>query len=412
MTLDRRCRTGRRRPRVLDRVKPSLAILASLLAVAAACDNVESPTAPAADVADADDAADVDEHWGRFGHGIFGRGRTGAVFTMTNAASNNEILVFRRHADGTIGAPTAVPTGGDGSGGGLGSQGAVVLSENGRWLLAVNAGSNELSVFRVYRGGIYLADRVPSGGEMPVSVTIHGNLVYVVNAGAPNNVTGFWLTYRGRLWEIAGSSRPLSAPMTAPAQVSFTNSGRTLVVTEKATNLITTFPVQRRSGRLGSARSIASEGETPFGFAFDRHGRLFVSEAFGGAPGASTLSSYRRGSFTPISSSVPSGETAACWVVISKLGRFAFITNTGSGSVSSYEIRHDGSVTLRHAVAASTGEGSTPIDMALNRNGRFLFVLAPGNGTMRPYAINKDGTLTGLGPIDGVPATASGVAAY
>lgn len=400
MSANLRNGTARRRTRLLDRLKPSIAVLAALLATAAACDDAESPTGPPAD----------DTEIGALGD-AGGNARTGAVFTMTNAAAN-EILVYPRNADGTIGSPSAVPTGGDGNGAGLGSQGAVVLSDDGRWLLAVNAGSNELSVFRANRNGITLTDHEPSGGETPVSVAIYGDLVYVVNAGTPNNVTGFGLTQDGQLQMIPGSSRPLSAPSTAPAQVSFTDQGRTLVVTEKATNTITTFPVDRRSGLLGNPRFIASEGQTPFGFAFDQQRRLFVSEAFGGAAGASALSSYARGSFAPISSSVPSGESAACWVLITNSGRLAFLTNTATGSVSGYAIQSDGSVVLRHAVAASTGEDSGPIDMASNRNGRFIFVLAPGNGTMRPYAINDDGTLTGLGPIDGVPSTAFGLAAY
>jgi 6-phosphogluconolactonase (cycloisomerase 2 family) len=378
-------------------IKPRTALLAALVAVTAACDQPESLTGPAP---------------GRAANLAGGaQAVVGAVYTTTNAASSNELLVLPRYADGTIGSPTAVPTGGDGIGGGLGSQGAVVLSENGRWLLAVNAGSNDVSVFSAHHERVTLSDRIDSGGDMPVSVAVSGNLIYVLNAGGVNNVTGFRLSPGGQLTAIPGSTRPLSAASTGPAQLSFTNDGRTLVVTEKATNLITTYPVDHQSGLLGSASFIASEGATPFGFAFDRQGRLFVSEAFGGAPGASALSSYARGSFATISASVGSGEQAACWVVVTKDGRHAFTTNTASGSVSSYAIAHDGSVTLSNAVAASTGAGSTPIDMALSRDGRFVYVLAPGNGTVRPYIINADGTLTGIGPVSGAPSTAYGLAA-
>lgn len=375
--------------------KPRMAMLVAFVGLAAACDGVES-AAPEFDQA-----------------ASFGSGSavTGAVYTMTNAMGNNEVLVFPRFANGMVGDPTAVATGGAGNGGGLGSQGAVILSDNGRWLLAVNAGSSELSVFAAHHERVTLSDRVASGGQMPVSVAIHGRLVYVLNAGVPNNVTGFWLSNDGVLSPVPGSSRALSAAATGPAQVSFTNDGRTLVVTEKATNLITTYPVDSTTGLLGVASFITSEGQTPFGFAFDRQGRLLVSEAFGGAAGASALSSYARDSFSPISSSIGSGESAACWVVTTKDGRLAFVTNTASGSVSSYGIANNGSLSLLHAVAASTGAGSGPIDMALSGNGRFLYVLATGNGTVRPYSINADGTLTGLGPVPGLPATAFGLAA-
>jgi 6-phosphogluconolactonase len=374
----------------------TLGVLA-LMGLAAACDRADVATGP---------------ELGRAASAVGGGGAVaGAVYSMTNAAANNEVLVYPRFANGTIGSPSAVPTGGNGSGGGLGSQGAVVLSENGRWLLAVNAGSNELSVFSAQHERVELSDRIGSGGERPVSATIHGGLIYVLNAGTPNNVTGFRLSPDGSLTEIEGSSRPLSGASTGPAQVSFSPDGGTLVITEKGTNTITTYSVDQQTGLLDDATFIPSEGATPFGFAFDVQGRAFVSEAFGGAPGASALSSYAARSMTPISSSVGSGEQAACWVVVTKDGDLALVTNAATGTVSSYSIAHDGSVTLNRAVAASTGEGSGPIDMALSGNGQFLFVLAPGNGTLRPYAVNADGSLTGLGPMPGLVSTAFGLAA-
>src|SRR5690606_29023509 len=96
----------------------------------------------------------------------------GAVYVLGNAAMNNEVLVFDRSPDGTLTAAGAFATGGAGTGAGLGSQGALVLSENGRWLVAVNAGSDEISVFRVRQDGLELTDTEASGGQMPISVTI------------------------------------------------------------------------------------------------------------------------------------------------------------------------------------------------------------------------------------------------
>jgi 6-phosphogluconolactonase (cycloisomerase 2 family) len=344
----------------------------------------------------------------------FGANSIGAVYTSTNASSANEVLVYPRAADGTLSAPTAIATGGAGAGAGLGSQGAVVLSGNARWLLVVNAGSNDVSVFRADNRSLTLTDVEPSGGEFPVSLTIRGRLVYVLNAGSINNVTGFLLRADGDLVPLAGSTRPLSAASVGPAQVEFTPDGRGLVITEKATNLITTFSVER-NGQLGRMTSTPSATPTPFGFAFDLRGNLIVSEAAGGAAGASDLSSYavmRTGSLGAISPSVATTQSAACWVLIAQDGRLAFTTNTASGSVSAFAIGQDGSLSLLHAVAANTGAGSAPIDMARSRNGRFVYVLAPGaGGTVRPYSIEPDGQLTGLGPVGGVPATAFGLAA-
>lgn len=340
-------------------------------------------------------------------------GANGAVYTSTNAAADNEVLVFPRAQDGTLSAPTAFSTGGTGAGSGLGSQDAVVLSHNTRWLLVVNAGSNDVSVFRADNRSLVLTDVEPSGGEFPVSIAMRGNLVYVLNGGGTNNVSGFELTPKGDLVPIRNSTRTLSAPSTGPAQVSFSPNGRTLVVTEKATNLITTFLLDR--GRLGLKTSTPSSTATPFGFAFDLRGHLIVSEAVGGAPGASALSSYAlagNGVVGQISPSIATTQTAACWVLLANEGRLAYTTNTGSGTVSAFDVAHDGTLSLRHAVAANTGAGSTPIDMAISRNQRFVYVLAPGaGGTVRPYAIAADGQLTGLGPVSGIPATAYGLAA-
>jgi len=155
--------------------------------------------------------------------------RAGAVFTMNNAVAGNAVLVFQRAADGTLTAAGSVPTGGLGAGTGLGNQGAVVLSENRRWLFVVNAGSNDISVFRIKRGGLNLTDRVGSGGTQPVSVTVRDGLVYVLNAGAPNNISGFTLSHAGKLTALAGSTQPLSAASTGPAQVEFSPDGNVLV---------------------------------------------------------------------------------------------------------------------------------------------------------------------------------------
>lgn len=337
---------------------------------------------------------------------------SGAVYTATNDVEGNTVLVFPRHSDGTLGAAMPVATGGLGTGGGLGNQGGVVLSDNGRWLLVVNAGSDDVSLFRITHDGLELADVQPSGGAQPVSIAVRGSLVYVLNAGEPNNVSGFRLR-NGALEPIPGSARSLSAASTAPAQVQFDPTGRVLVVTEKATDLITTFQVQPGTGMLDAGRSRATPGATPFGFDFTRNGTLIVSEAFGGAPGASALSSFSVAAdagLTVISPVVTSGETAACWIAITRDGRLAFTTNTASGTVSAYHIGPHGTLTLANAVAANTGGGSSPIDMSISGNGRFAYVLAVGNGTLRPYTIEKDGTLTGIGPVDGLPGSANGLA--
>ena len=345
-----------------------------------------------------------------------GRGRSGFVYTLTNAATGNEVAIFDRARDGTISPAGSVATGGLGTGAGLGSQGALVLDD--RRLFAVNAGSNTISSLEAGRRGVELLDTAPSGGVRPISVTAHRRLVYVLNAGAagtPGNISGFFVGRNGALVPLPGSSRPLSTAAADPAQVEFSPDGDHLVVTEKATNRIVTYQV----GFLGFAsgpNAQPSAGQTPFGFAFDRRGHLIVSEAFGGAPDASVMSSYdlsRTGTITPITPLVATTETAACWVVVTRDGRYSYTTNTGSGSVSGYAVGRDGSLRLLDADGRTgvTGPGSTPIDAALDRSSRFLYVLESGTHEIGVFEVNRDGSLDPLAGVGGLPASAVGLAA-
>ena len=336
-----------------------------------------------------------------------GQGPANTLFTLSNAASGNAVLaVTERHGGGS--AVVAFSTGGKGTGVGLGSQGAITLAEGGSRLIAVNAGSNTVSAFEVSESGrLELIGSAPSGGLDPISVTARGRFVYVLNAGN-NTVSGLRLGEDG-LAPIAGSNAALSAGAVAPVQVSFTPNGENLVVAEKGSNTIDVLAVDQ-DGRLGSPRATISTGETPFGFDFDSAGHLVISDAVGGAPGKSALTSYRvreSGALSPISF-VPDLQTAACWVVIDRRGH-AFTTNTGSGSVSSYEIAPNGGLTLHASVAASTG--GHPLDEALGSGGNALFVL-DGGGRILSTAVLASGD---LGPVNvvaiGLPAGVTGLAA-
>ena len=336
-----------------------------------------------------------------------------AVYTLTNSASGNEVAAFDRAPDGSLTPGGTVGTGGLGTGAGLGSQGALVLERNR--LFAVNAGSNSISMLRVGHGGnVWLTDTALSGGARPISLTVHANLVYVLNAGdaaTPANIRGF-VVRRGELVPLSGSSRPLSSAAPDPAQIEFRPNGRQLVVTEKATNLIVTYQV--RFGLAGAPGPQPSAGETPFGFAFDRGSRLIVSEAFGGAPDASVLSSYtlaRDGTITPVTPNVATTETAACWVVVTRNGRYTYTTNTGSNSISGYRIDRDGSLTLLDADGKTATTGAGPIDMALAKHDRLLYALSGGVAEIQGFSVSGDGSLASLGAVGGLPAGTVGLAA-
>jgi len=341
---------------------------------------------------------------------------SGAVFTLSNDPGGNRVLVWERASNGALVAVGAVPTGGTGTGTGLGSQGALTLSGNHRWLYAVNPGSDEVSVFRVHGTHLTLVEVASSGGDMPISVTARGRLVYVLNAGGDGNIQGFRRAHSGILDPIPGSNEPLSQAAPAPAQIGFSPDRERLVVTEKGTNRITFYEVGP-DGAASSPHWRSSSGETPFGFEFTRDGTLVVSEAFGGAPDASVTSSYRfrpNGNLRIVDGSVATTETAACWVAITGDGRYAYVTNTGSGSVSGYRISGNGELTLldTDGVTASTGAGSSPLDAAFDRSSEHLYVLLAGTDEIAILGAMADGSLDHLGAVTSLPNGAVGLAAF
>ncbi len=328
--------------------------------------------------------------------------RPGAVYAETNDPAGNAVVVFHRGADGTLSKRATVPTGGLGAGGKLGSQGALALSQSGSWLLAVNAGSDSVSLFRVRRsGGIEIADTAPSGGSTPISVTASGDLVYMVNGGS-DSISGLRMSH-GSLTAIPGSTEPLSGSGTGPAQISFAGRGRVLVVTEKNTDLIDTFRVGPE-GRAGEVHTTPSAGATPFGFAV-RGRDVLVSEAFGGAAGASAASSYAvtpGGRVRAVTSSAPDGQTAACWAATLAGQPSVYIANTGSNDLSRYTLSHRGTLTLRAADAGSTG--AAPADLAISKDDGYLYVLNGSDGSITGFAVNRDGSLSSIGTTTGLAA--------
>ena len=316
----------------------------------------------------------------------------GHVYQATNDADHNAIAVFDRTADGKLRPHGTVSTGGAGGGASLASQGGLV--RDGSLLFVVNAGDDTISVLSTKgldgkNGAVRLRDRIKSGGGRPVSVTVHDGVGYVLNHDS-DTIAGFRYTASGDLRALHGSTRHLTrnpnGGLTDAAQVQFSPNGRKLVVTEKASNAIDTFRVRR--GYAGTARSHPSAGMVPYGFDFDRHGTLVVSEAATGS-----ASSYRvTPRFRAITKALGNTQAAACWVAIS--GGHAWVVNAASNSVSSYRIHHNGSLTLVKAVAATTGAG--PTEAAVTPGGRYLEVRL-GNGSVQSFRIGRHGMLTSLG---------------
>lgn len=341
-----------------------------------------------------------------------GLAASGAVFTMTNSAQGNAVLAFGRSAQGRLTFFDAYDTEGIGTGTGLGNQGGVALDRSGNRLFVVNAASDSLSVFAVGPGGLTLLDVEPSGGTLPISVTTYGDLVYVLNAGGDGNIAGFRLATDGNLSPLAGSIRPLSASGTDPAQIGFSPDGRVLVVTEKGSNSLVTYAVGD-DGLPGEPVVTPSEGDTPFGFSFGHRNRLFVSEAFGGAFQASAVSSYDVGGdaiLDPITSSLPTHQTAACWLVVTGDSRYAYTTNTGSASVTGLALARNGEASLLDADGFTAQAGAAPIDAAFSRDSLFLYVLNGAEGSLSAYRVKADGGLRPLAGVNGLPAGTNGLA--
>lgn len=323
----------------------------------------------------------------------------GAVYTISNAASGNQVLAFHRGHDGQLTSAGAFNTGGNGNGGSLGSQGAIALSADGRFLVTVNAASNTIALLQVAPDGLQLLDTVPAQGVTPISVTVDGDLVYAVNDGS-DNIAGFRIE-GGQLQPIAGSVQALAAGA-APGQISFDADGDNLIVTIKNTSQIVNFPVDE-DGVAGAGVSTTSAAPTPFGFAIDRHNHAIVSEA----PG-SDLSSYQVSDSGPVAfidGPVANGQAAACWVVLSKDGRFAFSANAGNATISTYGVDKDGELTLLFPVAGNTIGG--PQDLAVSNDGRYLYAISRAAHTITEFAINSDGSLTLIGSIDDLAMSSS-----
>src|SRR5579863_4009262 len=290
-----------------------------------------------------------------------------AVFVMTNNADSNQVIAFQRGPNGTLGNPHSYGTDGRGSGGTvdpLASQGSLTLSADRAWLFAVNAGSGSVSVFHINGAQLELTDRVATEGSEPNSVAQFGSLVYVLNTAASSSVVGFNFS-DGKLVRIPNSLRFLSGNAVASGSVAFSPDGQFLIVTEKATNNLDVFKVLS-DGSLSQATITKSVGPGAFSAGFTRNDVALVSETGAGGPNSSAISSYSvqsNGTLTPISSSVPTLGSANCWNVVTPDGRFAYVSNAGSGSISGFAIGGGGTLTpIPGTVLALNPTGSSNID--------------------------------------------------
>ena len=346
--------------------------------------------------------------------GAFASDVVGHVYVNDNTAGTNTIAAFDRHADGTLTPIDGSPfvAGGAGTGTVLGSQGALQVTADGRYLVAVDAGSSQISVLRIRPGGSLRAVEdipVSSGGIEPISVAVSGGLVYVANAGngtTGGNYSGFTLNPGGHLSPITGSTFAL--PSTAnPGDILFNSTGTNLIGIEVGTTVTSTFRIDSFS--VGSDGLItpapgspfAAQAAGPFGSEFSptNPGHLYVSNAHGGA-GNGSVSVFNvstAGALSSIGASpYADGQTAPCWVEISPDGRYLFAVNTGSTSISSYQIQSDGSLSFQKNATFKSGAGIRPFDARLDPSGSDLYVVDAALKAVTAFAVNG-GSLSELG---------------
>ena len=338
-------------------------------------------------------------------------GASHVVFVQTDNTAGNQVVAYHRAADGVLSPAGAYAT--NGLGGILAgsvvdhtaSQGSLTYDPWHSLLYAVNAGSNSVSVFAVRGDRLLLRQVIPSGGTFPVSVAVHGDLVYVLNALNGGSVQGYRVL-GSSLFALPGSNRALGLDPTAtpqftntPGQVAFTPDGRQLIVTTKANgNAIDVFGVGF-SGYLSVNPVVNSEpGTVPFAISFDEFGNLVIAEA--GTNALATFALSGHGTLSLLDA-VGTGQAATCWVA--PAGSFLFASNAGSANVSGFTSSAGGQLTLLGA----TGTNAGTVDASAAAGGRFLYVQTGGAGIVDEFSVGAGGSLTPIGSVT-VPGAVGG----
>ena len=335
----------------------------------------------------------------------------GAVFALTDNTAGNAVAAYHRAANGTLTPAGTYRTGG--LGGVLtgsvvdhtASQGALAYDAEHGLLIAVNPGSNTVSVFRVHGDRLALSQVLPSGGDFPVSVAVHGERAYVLNALGGGSLHGYRIAGQ-YLAPIAGSYRALNLGTTAtsqftatPGQVAFTPDGSQLLVTTKgATNDVDVFAVQA-DGRLSVKPTVNSlPGDVPFAVAFDQAGHVALAEA--GPNAIATFALSPRGELTQLDAA-DTGQAATCWVVLA--GQYLYTSNAGSGSLSGYTAGPSGKLTA----LGNTPTDAGTVDAASAAGGRFVYAQTGKAGIVDEFAVQAGGALAPIGSVT-VPGGAGG----
>lgn len=312
------------------------------------------------------------------------------LYVLTNNADSNAVLTYRRcNTDGSLTYLSKTYTGGKGTGLPLMSQGPISISNDKRWILAVNAGSNTISAFKITNKGLQLTSTISSNGNKPVSVTCFNNLVYVVNANDNGNVSGYNLSDNGILTPIQNGVVTLDTTATDPAQISFLPEGKMLVLTLKTTNKIIAYKLND-NGSLGENFSLTSNSPRPYGFAIGQQGNIYVSEA---VQSAMSVYNVTPTGITSVAGPLLTNQISACWAAASPNGKYVYIVNANSNSVTGYNINSLTSFTIMQPSGITAMTGIKPLDIAISEYSMFAYVLNYDDQSIRVYNVTSTGGL-------------------
>jgi len=330
------------------------------------------------------------------------------VYVMTNKSPGNSVIQYARGSDGSLVWLREVATGGSGTGATgvdpLASQDSLVLSGDGQFLFAVNAGSGEISVLGLHSGVLTWLSKIRSAGDFPNSLALSGNLLYVLNSRREPHINGFRVDAEGVLHPIPNARISLPSTAAGANDIRFTPDGTRLLISVSGTNQILIFEVGD-DGVAANPTTQPAAGAKPFGIRFGRDQVAVISEAAGSA---SSYNLDNADMLNVISGAVTNTQAASCWLSLTSAGKFAYVSNTASGTVSSYAIDGNGDLTLLTAVAATTG--GAPIDSALSSDSKFLYIEDSAQGRVVFYAVNGP-TLMPLGVVMSLPTSIQGIAA-
>jgi 6-phosphogluconolactonase (cycloisomerase 2 family) len=335
------------------------------------------------------------------------KSKSSYVYTITNDLKTNGVAVYRRGEDGMLtpvsGSPFA--TGGTGlTGGDVEEQGAIRI--HGEFVLAVNPGSDTVAVLKKGKGGKLTpvpGSPFPSGGSTPLSLTVHGDLVYVANQAAPfakpktrvPNLTGFRISKEGTLMPIDKAQITFKEGH-GPTQVEFSADGKTLVATSgfqgEKTSRIHAYKVSA-DGSLAEGPGSPAEpkgASGTIGFSWDPRGqRVFVS-AFRGSAVVVFDVDPKTAALKQLGQPYGDNETAACWTAIAPDGKTLYVANFVSNSISAFDVHMDGKLTLLGTTKRRAGSSPDTKDLEVSRDGRFLYAIGSGQREIAVFRIGGD----------------------